>query len=215
MRVHIVCGYPGNSEAWKGGWSDAHYRARNIVKAVKREKFKGFSNWKDKSVPPKIYRVDDTAAGQRAALRLAAIWLARRLLDAGISEADIVPVPSSQHTVLGQEFTGSRIADELQTVHAGMRSRPILRFCQAQPKTHDSGTRNPNAIQPHLRSGPVASLRQVILLDDVMTSGGHLQAARRFLANKDVEVAAAVVIARTLWDRPSDMFAIPAEDLPD
>ena len=215
MRVHIVCGYRSKSDAWDENWTDKHYRARNLVKAVKREAFRGFSNWSITGATPQRLRVDDTPEGQANALKIACLLLAKRLVDAEIDQADVVPVPSSQHVRIGEEFTGSRISDALQAVHGGMRSRPVLRFATPQQKSHDEGSRNPNLILPHLRSASVTALKRVVLLDDVMTSGGHLRAARRHLTARGVDVIGAIVIGRTVWERPDDMFNMPAEDLAD
>jgi len=68
-------------------------------------------------------------------------------------------------------------------------------------------------ILPHLRGG-AGLAGEIILLDDVMTSGGHLRACWQFLDDRGHQVDHAFVIGRTLWERPEKMFSIPIENLP-
>ena len=212
MIVHIVCGYRSKSEEWTDKWTDAHYRARNLVLGIKREPFRGSSEWVSKNRDKK-WLIANTPEGQAAALEFGSYLLASKLMGADIKAAHIVPVPSSQHITLGEDFTGNRIADALHKLHGPYESKPILHFNSPQPRSRAGGSRRPSDIIPHLRSGSLVGLENVILLDDVMTSGGHLRACARYLRNQGVNVAGAIVIGRTVWEKPDNMFKMPSEDL--
>jgi len=213
VQVHAVCGYPGNSHAWEGEWDRAHWRARNLVKGVKHEAFKGYSDWTAQPAGNRV-RQNSDAAGQRLALQVAGSKIVSLMDAAGIKAATIVPVPSSQTVAPGGDFTGARLARAIEGRRAALVAAPALYFDAPQPKAHDGGgERRWNMILPHLRGG--ASLSgPIVLIDDVMTLGGHLRACRRFLHAQGLQVDHAFVIGRTVWQRPANMFNIAAEILP-
>ena len=177
MRIHSVCGYRSKSDEWTDKWSNTDFRARNLVKAVKREQFGGYSGWTVRATKQEL-RVDATPEGQLVALRVAVSLLLGRLAAAGISQASIVPVPSSSRvSAADEDFTCGRLARAIHGLNPDLVPQPVLYFDAPQPKTHDAGSRRWQDILPHLRSGNLAGIaKPVILLDDVMTSGGHLRA---------------------------------------
>jgi orotate phosphoribosyltransferase len=59
----------------------------------------------------------------------------------------------------------------------------------------------------------VSTLKNVVLIDDVYTTGAHMLAAWKFLKNYGIEVADGVVFARTTWEEPESMFKVPSIDL--
>lgn len=212
MRVHAVCGYPGNSDAWAGDWDEIHWRARNLVKGVKREQFGGYAEWRNNGTGARHRQYSDEG-GQRLAMLVAGSKLVDLLDAARITNASVIPVPSSQTVAAGGDYTGARLAAAIQQCRPGLLAAPVLHFDVPQPKAHDGGgERRWQVILPHLR-GDAAGVGPAVLLDDVMTTGGHLRACARYLAAQGVEVADAFLIGRTMWTRPEHMFTVPAEVL--
>lgn len=210
MHLHGVCYYRSRSDEWTDKWRDEDYAAMNLVKAVKRLHFGGTSVIRQGEAR---YSVNNTAAGQQTALTIASRSLAGKIQRAGYQSASLIPVPSSSHTNPAALFTGRRISEAVQAAHAPFISMPILFFDQAMPPARGGGSRNPTAIQPHLRlAGPPPASR-VVLIDDVCTSGGHLIAAARYLRQHGVEVEDAFVIGRTRWERPESMWSVATEQL--
>lgn len=213
MIVHAVCGYRSKSDEWTEKWRDSDYRARNLIKALKGEAFNGFSEWTVRATKQTL-RVDNTPQGQAVALRVALSKLFDLFAAAGISEASVVPVPSSQTVAAGATFTGSRIARGIEGVQPGLRAAPLLYFDTPQPRSHEGASRRWQDILPHLRSANLNSLAApVVLLDDVLTSGGHLRACARYLAQRGHDVEHAFVVGRTVWQKPDEMFSLPTEIL--
>lgn len=213
MQVHAVCGYPGNSPAWEGEWKREHWQARNLVKGAKREDFNGYAEWTEQPSGRRL-RQYGNAEGHRLALRAAVSKLINLIDAAGIKQASIVPVPSSRTVAPGSDFTGARLAFAIQVKRPGLVADPVIHFDQPQLPAHDGGgERRWQMILPHLRGG-AGLAGEIILLDDVMTSGGHLRACWQFLADRGHQVDHAFVIGRTLWERPEKMFSIPVESLP-
>lgn len=212
MRVHIVCGYRSRNEEWDERWTDADYRARNLVKGVKHEPFRGYSEWKVRATNQSV-RLDATPAGQAVALRVATSKLLDLFNVAGVAAGTLIPVPSSQTVAPGFDFTGARLARAVAGLLPAIVAAPVLHFDQPQPRAREGGARRWQDVLPHLR-GNVAGLdAPVVLLDDVMTSGGHLRACARYLAARGFEVSDAFVVGRTVWQRPASMFQMPSETL--
>ena len=212
MIVHIVCGYRSRNEEWTDKWTDEHYRAWRLVKAVKGLPFKRATRWTLKDGRELL--VEDTPTGRLAATELASLAALGKLSAANIRSASIVPIPSSSHIALGSDFTGGRIARKMHELAPAHQSRAELYFDQPMPKAHaGGGSRRPSEIMPHLRHGNLEGLGDVVLIDDVMTTGGHMRACARYLRNNGVNVVGAVVIGRTIWAPVDNMFAMPSEDL--
>jgi len=211
MRLHAICYYRGNSETWTDGWKDEDYRARNLVKAIKKLAFNGHSDF---TVNRKSYRVDSTANGQQIALSLVAATLANRIAAAGYAAANIVPIPSSTTTDPNLDFTGKRIADAIQKSNDKLISYPILCFDEEQASSSSGGGgRNSYNIERHLISVTHQPNQPIVLLDDVCSTGAHLIAAARLFRKHGAEVADAFVVGRTALTRPQKMFSVSTEEL--
>lgn len=212
MIVHIVCGYRSRNKEWTAGWTAEHYRAWRLVKAVKGLPFARATRWTLKDGRELL--VEDTPAGRLAGTELAARAALHKLSGANIRGASIVPIPSSSHVDIGDDFTGGRLGLKMQEISPAYPLRAELYFDEPMPKSHaGGGSRRPSEIMRHLRHGNLDNLGDVVLLDDVMTTGGHMRACARYLRGHGVNVIGAVVIGRTIWAPVDNMFVMPSEDL--
>lgn len=212
MRVHSVCGYRSRSDEWTERWSEADYRARNLVKGLKREEFRGFSEWKVRATN-QVLRLDSTPAGQALALRVATSKVLDLFTAHGISEGTLIPVPSSQTTRPHDGYPGARLARAISGLIPGLEAAPVLFFDAPQPKAHQGGARRWQDLLPHLRGDATDLKMPVVLIDDVMTTGGHLRACARYLMQKGYVVEDAFVVGRTVWSKPIAMFTMPTDNL--
>lgn len=214
MRVHAVCGYRSKSDNWTDKWSDVDFRARNLVKGVKGEPFNGFSQWRVVATKQQL-RVDSSPQGQEVAFRVALGKLLDLFNRAGINAATIVPVPSSQTVRADDDYAGARLAKGLSAVKKGLVAAPVLRFARPQPKSHSQeGSRRWQDILPQLRGTLRGEHQRVVLIDDVLTSGGHMRACARYLQGQGFDVRDVFVVGRTVWEKPDEMFDLPVEHLP-
>jgi hypothetical protein len=212
LRLHAVCYYRSKSEEWTENWRNVDYTARNIVKAVKRKPFNGFSLIK--SIAGKVFRIDDTASGQEIAMGFAAQNLARLISAAGYQQVAVIPVPSSSHTKAGAEFTGSRLAERIQKVNPCFVAKPVLYLANAIPSSSQGGGRDANLIEATLRAtNEINQIESAVLLDDVYTSGAHVRGAARFLNNQGIEIEDVFVVGRTCWEKPESMFKCATEEI--
>jgi hypothetical protein len=97
----------------------------------------------------------------------------------------------------------------------------VLRWDEPMPSAHVAGgTRDPQELYSRLRltcrSLP-PDLPQVVLIDDVLASGGHLRAAASFLIDCGARVLAACCAGKALNtdDVPGNAFAFRTDVLPD
>src|SRR5258708_4293182 len=97
----------------------------------------------------------------------------------------------------------------------------VLRWAKPMPTAHQAGgTRDPQELYGRLRLalGKLPpEIGSVILVDDVLASGGHLRAAAAFLADCGAEVVAAVCAGRVddSRDRQLEPFSMHQDALPD
>src|SRR5687768_16440769 len=130
MNLHALCHYRSKSDEWTDGWKSGDYSARNLVKALKEDAFKGHSDIK---VGDRNYHIDSTPAGQAAALQACALALAGRIHQAGYERVAIVPVPASDHVNPNAMFTGRKLAETIEAIVGDFVCHPVLYFDQVMP----------------------------------------------------------------------------------
>jgi Phosphoribosyl transferase domain len=211
MKLHSICYYRARSDTWTDKWSGPDYHAFKLVKALKRESFKGYA---EISVGGVSHRFENTEKGQKTALGIVARVLQAKILNAGYEDVLVVPVPASSHIDPKADFTGRRVVSAIAQINPLFVATPALYFNELlQKSAGGGGSRNALAIESHLRTTGIGKTKSVILFDDVCTTGGHLKAAARFLAKQGIEVRDAFVVGRTVWEKPDNMFKPVAEIL--
>ncbi len=193
-------------------WRRADYNVRNLVKSLKGEPFKGYS---DVKFAGKDYRI--TAADSAPAYELWSRWAADGLAKLYRVDVIVVPVPASDQVKYVQDTAPVRMANSL----AALMPRQVavghlLRHKAKQQRAHtEGGTRNPDLIQKTLdcRVTSADAKLPIVLIDDVMTTGGHLIAAARMLREHGASVERVLVAGRTKWEAVADPYKVPPEDI--
>lgn len=193
-------------------WRKGDYFIRNFVKSLKGETFGGYAAF---TMGGKAYQIN--SGDSSAAYDLWANWAGLRLLNdlKALGKVTLVPVPSSGQTAYGQSTCPVRMAD---AVAALLPKQAVvgnfLRHREKQPKAHrGGGTRNPAEIEKTLVCNVTDTSRPVVLVDDVMTTGGHLHAAANVLRRNGVEVENVLVAGRTVWEAVPDPYKLAPEDI--
>jgi hypothetical protein len=212
VQLHAICYYRSKSDEWTEKWRDADFTARNLVQAVKRNPFNGFSSLT--TLAGKVFRIENTPSGQNVAMGYASQKLAQLIGEAGYEDVAVIPIPSSSHVKPGAEFTGSRLAAAIQERNPNFKARPVLYFNRPVPKSSGGGGRDARLIEAHLRAtSEIQGISRAVLLDDVFTTGAHMRAVVRFLSKYDIEIEDGFVVGRTAWEKPASMFKCAREEV--
>ncbi|MDX8357752.1 hypothetical protein [Sphingopyxis terrae] len=210
IDLHPAVYYRAKSDEWTTKWTDNDFAARNLVQAVKGKDFKGYT---DVKINGKNYRIENNVAGRRAAHSFASVRIANDMIANGITNAAIIPIPSSSHCNPADMFVGRLLAEFIQPKIPTLQVRAELFFNAPMPKSAQGGGRNPQAILANLRAQNLDGIQAAVLLDDVYTSGAHVKAATRFLRAAGITVEHAFVVGRTVWEQPPDMFKPASETI--
>jgi hypothetical protein len=207
LWVHATGAYRADTTS---GWRGADFNVRNLVKALKGETFRGYSNLQFER---KNYTF--TAADTAPAYGIWSAWAASVLRDLKLGKVTLVPVPSSGQVKYGQDTCPVRMANSVATLDPKLASvGHFLRHKTAQQRAHkEGGSRNQAVIEAALDCKVTDKSRPVVLIDDVKTTGSHLLAAARTLREHGVTVEHAMVAGRAVWQAVPEPYKVAPEDL--
>jgi hypothetical protein len=197
-----------------GAWRSIDHDSHKFIEAIKGRDLNGYGQ----------VRVGGAWRRYDNANRHAVVgWFARLVADyleahPVASAAALVPVPGSRVDV---NFEGTprtaqlahAIADELND---GTTVLDVLRWRESMPSAHEEGgTRVPGELFENLVLTTDLDEANVILVDDVITSGGHLKACAARLRQRGARVLMAVVAGRADEEGADDPFAVRLEEIGD
>jgi hypothetical protein len=210
LWVHAFCGYPSYSGTG-AGWKPDDYDALTVVRAVKGQDLKkGYA--KIKSLTGAVVTVDAARRGNAKALFGA--WAAARLVKLGVQAGWLIPIPSSDCLALDTDRKGMELARAVEVRAAGMKAESALCWTEQLTKAAEGGPRDVATLFPNLRIWTQFPEGPVVLVDDVVTSGGHALACAKLLREYGHEVEHVLCVAHTVHERPAKgMFSIAPYDL--
>ncbi|WP_188064718.1 phosphoribosyltransferase [Sphingobium sp. KCTC 72723] len=208
LMVHSYCGYPSYEglTAWNGSDHDAHM----FVQTLKGRAINGYVTLRKPSGP----WVRFTTETPQPAFDIWSEWagaLALRLLPGG---GLIVPVPSSDCLAIGADAKGKKLADHVALRAPGFTVAEALHWEEQWQKASEGGPRDPGILFENIRVEDALPKHEVILIDDVATTGGHLITAARAMRWAGHRVRFAICAASTVKTRPErGIFTIATRDL--
>lgn len=170
------------------GLGPDHFVPWYIVRGIKKDKrdLRGYRRVRVDGRWESIEKGSEDVALRWAGERMAKA-IAKHLPDESIA---IVPIPGSKETSPALVSAGRGFALANATVDAYREGDaiavPLLQWKKPKPRAHDEGgTRDPDALEKLLMAKTYhrASIgdRTIVLMDDVVTSGGSMLACRKFL----------------------------------
>ena len=198
MPIRVVSCYTYRTSI-DSPWTDAQHSVNQFVDAIKERDVRGYGLVLVNGTLPKRCI---SAANAHQAREWFGEMGSRVLDEAGFAGPIIlIPVPNSECTT---EVEHSRIA----TLAHEIRERSelvqgvadVLRWDEPMPSaSQEQGPRDPAELYPHLELRGTLRHRQRthVLVDDVLTTGGHLRACAAFLASRGVVAGFAVCAARS------------------
>jgi predicted amidophosphoribosyltransferase len=197
-----------------GGWRSDDYNVRDFIYALKDRDINKHSWLKVRGTWHKF----DNANRQDVVGwfgMIVADYLTANPVEAPFM---LVPVPGSKVDV---KFAGTqRTAELAEAIAAEMDGAAIvldtLRQKAPMPSANaQGGTRDAAELFEHLVLLDDVTDLPIVLVDDVLTSGGHLQACATILREAGADVLLAVVAARADASQVPDPFAVRIEDIAD
>jgi hypothetical protein len=199
-----------------GGWTAAQLGVLGFVHALKKKDLEGTAH----------VRVKAGEATRRLAAPNASDafdWFAEMVVpllgeELATTKVVLVPVPDCGCTEDAIEARTSALAMAVARRASEVVVSDVLRWRRRMPPARSGqGARDPASIYRNLRlrSGWVPASRPYVLVDDVVTTGGHLRACAAFLHRHGAKVERAICAARSDPDPPDDPFGRRVDELPD
>jgi hypothetical protein len=188
------------------------YDSTHMVKAVKGLELHGSAyTW----VPIDGTNTKIVNANKDLAIKWFANWAAAKIIALGIQPKVLIPIPSSKTIVASPEdFRTFKIAQEIAARVPKATATSLLRFVEPRPSSREEGgSRDPEVLYPNMTLTGAIPPGQIILIDDIMTSGGHFIAASWELEDHGRTPKLALACGRSMDARIDDPFAVAPEDV--
>jgi hypothetical protein len=173
-------------------WTNAQHSVSQFVTALKGRPVRGFGHVLVNARPP-FRRLDAENAGD--AWRWFGEMAAAILEDEGpVGPVALVPVPDGRSAV-GVESSRTAGLAEAVVAEAGpsVTVADVLRWDHVIPSASAlGGPRDAYSLYPHLRARGGLQRVPHVLIDDVLTTGGHVRACAAFLREQGVRVGLAI-----------------------
>lgn len=196
MKVHFICGYYSDRAHKVVRRPEAYWEAHFFVWAVK------FGTYKR-----------DFTIGSKRPVRVTKdkIGKARELFGRFVSQCVatyddhqqiyVVPVPSKDAL---RGSTASRslkmVQEALTTSRSPLKIANVLHWRTAQTRAHEGGTRDRKKLADLLEVTGSAEGLRIVLVDDLLSTGGTLLACKDVLEQAGATVACAVTCGKTIYD---------------
>ncbi|PCK81219.1 hypothetical protein [Rhizobium sophoriradicis] len=191
LKVHYLCSYYSqwahNNLAPR---TQALWDAFMFSRAVKNRSING------SCVAPTKKPVTITAGNVGKARELFGAFIRQALTDDVIQSSLLVPVPSKDSWNT-ENFRSLEMLKESLPERFHSCIRPLVRFSEERPKAAEGGERGYDSVRPFLRLASPVPQSPLILVDDILTTGGSMLATRDFLVEKGGAVSCGIVCGKT------------------
>jgi hypothetical protein len=209
MIVQSYCHYLTRIDS---DWTDRDYAASNVVKAVKGKPLHGSYSW----VPFKGWRIKLQESSRGDLVIQLGLWGAS-VIDSHYPERNdfvLVPIPTHAAVVRAKnvpEYGSLRFARAIVRHLEGRAVvAEVIKWRRLVSPSHQGGSRDPREIYDNIDlAWPLDRNKVYVLVDDVMSTSAHMQAALTALHNHRVFVPLGLCVGRTALTQPRNPFRVP------
>jgi Phosphoribosyl transferase domain len=198
------------------GWQDAHHSVKQFVDALKGRVPSGYAYVRLFPGAPRrrLDYLNTRDAVEWFGEMASSIVAAELGTDRGVV---LVPIPDSRSVIETSRSRTVSLADATAARLPAATVRDVLRFDQVMHSAHaNQGARDAPSLFLHMRlCESLAGGPRFVLIDDVVTTGGHLAAAAATLREQGVEVQLAVCAASAERLPRADPFERVTRAVPD
>ena len=189
----------------------ADYRATHLVKAVKGKELGNAYEW----VEINGKNVKIVNGNRDEAIKWFAEWAAKTIQAIlGNQTAVLVPIPNGATIVQSSaDFRTALIAEAIAERLPNSIAAPLLRWRAPRPKSTDVASREAAMLYPELAWIAKLPIGNVVLIDDVYTTGGHATAAAWRVEDCDQKASILISCGRTFHHQIDDPLEVEPEDL--
>ena len=209
MRVVFYCGYyPNRAHEQLQPRTEDYWNSYFFVWAVKIGSFKR-PFYID--TPARVYITKDNFVLVRKTFGQ---WAAQQIPTFSKERVSFVPVPSKDGLVGRPTYRSLDMAIEaFAETPYGDSVVDGLRWNKQVPKAHVGGSRKRTVLLPFLEALPAVKGKQIILIDELFSTGGSLLACADRLTASDAQVLGAITCGRTIYDFNTPPFSTQEFDL--
>lgn len=187
------------------------YDAQTLVKAVKGDALN--NQYVVVNIDGVVKRIDSSCSD--LASEWFAQWIKEKLDSKGLVDSLVlIPIPSSGYTVGDRALKTTPHALALNIARRYV-DQPLvvqaLAWSEPMEKCRNGGSRVPGYLYSKLRLVEDVPQGNIVFVDDVLTSGGHLKAAIWRLQDVHRQPVGAVFCGRTVDYQLDDPFMVPEE----
>ncbi|WP_097090591.1 phosphoribosyltransferase family protein [Novosphingobium sp. Chol11] len=205
IELYAQCYYPSYT-----GYQSTDYPPNKFIKCLKGAAVNGYAHVVD--IDGIAREISQTH--RATAFSIFGKWAAQKIASLGLHNLTLVPIPSSSHVDTRADFTALKLCRAInQAGNDAFEILPCLTQREAVQGSSKGGSRKFVDIRDNLVCHQGLHGKTVVMVDDVVTSGNHMKACATVLRNNGAAVGHGMAAARTIWERPDNMWAVPMENI--
>ncbi len=205
MKVHFISGYYSDLAHRKKPRPEDYWDARNYVWAVKTGEYK--------------HKFLVHRPGKKVPMTAANIGLARKwfgdFIDYCLKEEEapddvlLVPIPSKDALSAARTYRSLTMLQEaMRGKKYERRVSDALRWTEQLAKAHEGGDRSRDFLKDRLKQRVDVKNKSVVLLDDLISTGSSMLAARDVLEECGALVLGGITCGKTIYDFDTKPFGM-------
>jgi phosphoribosylpyrophosphate synthetase len=202
MKVHFVCGYYSDLAHKKKRRPEIYWDAYFYVWGVK------VGSFKRKFLIHAAHRTFEATLNNFSVVRkMFGRFIAQQVQKDWGSEIELVPVPSKDGIIGENSFrTSTMLKEALLTTAFKDKQLDALYWSEQLDKAHLGGSRRRDFLKSHLATNAELKGKKIVLVDDLLSTGGSLLACKDFLEEQGATVVGAVTCGKTIYDFNTKAF---------